>query len=45
MPTAPTSTPVDPAVVAWVTQRLLFETWLGQVRAEQPGAEDAPIAA
>jgi hypothetical protein len=43
--TAPVRTPADPAVVAWVVQRLQFETWLGLVRSEQPGDEDAPVAA
>ena len=45
MNTAPARTPADPAVVAWVTQRLQFETWLGQVRSVQPGDEGAPVAA
>ena len=41
-----TATPADPAVVAWVAQRLQFEAWLGTVRADQPPIdEDAPLAA
>ena len=45
MPTAAPKTPADPAVVAWVTQRLQFESWLGQVRSDRPADEDAPVAA
>jgi hypothetical protein len=43
--TAPmTRPPVDPAVVAWVAQRLQWEAFLGHVRADLP-ADAAPLAA
>lgn len=36
---------VDPAVVAWVAQRLRWEAFLGSVRSNDQPAADAPLAA